>query len=89
MGFIVFYSKDGVMHLENVAISPSAQGNGHGSRLVAFAEAAARAHGFAKIALYTNEKMTENFPFYEAKGYVEVGRWQDEGFDRVFFRKDL
>ncbi len=89
MGFIVFYPVDGVMHLENIAVSPKEHGKGYGSLLVEFAESAARDQGFKTIALYTNEKMRENFRFYEAKGYKEVGRWQEDGFSRVFYHKML
>lgn len=33
--------------------------------------------------------MTENIPYYPSLGYEEIGRWQEDGFDRVFFRKEL
>ena len=89
VGFVVFYPVGDVMSLENVAVSPSEHGKGCGSLLVAFAESAARERGFETIELYTNEKMTENFSFYESKGYRETGRWQEDGFSRIFYRKML
>jgi ribosomal protein S18 acetylase RimI-like enzyme len=89
VGFIVFYPKDGAMHLENVAVVPSALGTGVGSRLIAYAEATARERGFNKIELYTNEKMFENFSYYEAKGYGEIGRRDENGFKRVYYSKPL
>ena len=67
VGFIAFYPINDVMHLENVAVSPSEHGKGYGSLLVEFAESAARGRGFEIMELYTNEKMTENFSFYEYK----------------------
>lgn len=88
-GFVVYYPLNGAMHLENVAVAPRAQRTGVGARLIAFAEQAARARGLDRIELYTNEKMHENFRYYEAKGYVEIGRWQEAGFNRVFYRKPL
>jgi ribosomal protein S18 acetylase RimI-like enzyme len=89
IGFVVFYPKDGAMHLENVAVTLSALGTGVGSRLIAFAETSAQERGFNKIELYTNEKMFENFSYYEAKGYDEIGRHEEDGFNRVFYRKAL
>ena len=89
VGFIVFYPKDGAMHLENVAVSPSAHGSGYGVRLIEFAESAARDQGFKNMELYTNEKMTENISYYLQLGYVEVARRNEDGFNRVYFRKEL
>jgi ribosomal protein S18 acetylase RimI-like enzyme len=89
IGFVVFYPKDSAMHLENVAVAHSALGTGVGSRLIAFAEASAQERGFDKIELYTNEKMFENLSYYEAKGYDEIGRREEDGFNRVFYRKAL
>ncbi len=89
VGFVAFYPIEDVMHLENVAVSPREHGKGYGSLLVEFAESAARERDFASMELYTNEKMTENFRFYESKGYKETGRWQEDGFSRVFYRKML
>ena len=89
VGFVVFYPKDGAMHLENVTVARNVHGTGVGSRLIAFAEACARERGFDKIELYTNEKMFENFSYYESKGYAEIGRCEEDGFNRVFYRKVL
>ena len=33
--------------------------------------------------------MTENIAYYPALGYAEIGRWEEDGFNRVFYRKDL
>lgn len=88
-GFIVFFAVAGAMHIENVAVPPIWHGKGYGSRLIAFAEAAARRKGLKTVELYTNEKMVENFGFYEARNYVEVDRRRQDGFNRVYFRKRL
>lgn len=88
-GFIVFYTRDGHMHLENVAVARGHQGEGVGKRLIAFCEEAARTAGLGRIELYTNEKMTENFGLYRHLGYEETGRREEDGFNRVFFRKLL
>lgn len=88
-GFVVFYPQAGHIHVENVAVYPENQGLGIGTRLLRFVEDAAARGGFHAIELYTNEKMTENFVFYRHLGYEEIGRWEEEGFNRVFYRKEL
>lgn len=88
-GYVVFYPRGDSVHLENVAISPDHQGKGYGGQLVAFVERQARERGIATVDLYTNEKMTENIALYPRLGYEEVGRWEEDGFNRVFYRKSV
>jgi len=88
-GFVAAYPKNGVMHLENVAIAPAHQNRGLGGKLVGYVENFARELGLPAVELYTNEKMTGNLTWYPAIGYRETGRWNEDGFNRVFFRKDL
>lgn len=89
LGFVVFYPRDDHIHLENVAVDPDHHGRGCGRMLIAFVEQQARRQGFEAIELYTNEKMTENLTFYPRLGYREIGRWEEDGFNRVFYRKAL
>lgn len=89
LGFIVFYPREDHMHLENVAVSSMHQGKGVGRCLIEFCEAAAIRSGISKIELYTNEMMTENLRLYPRLGYREIGRWSEDGFNRVFFRKRI
>jgi ribosomal protein S18 acetylase RimI-like enzyme len=88
-GFIVVRSGPDHLFIENVAVHPDQQGRGFGRRLMAFAEAAARDRGLPALELYTNVKMTENFPFYSSLGFVETERRHEDGFDRVYMRKKL
>ncbi len=88
-GFIVFYRRGERMFLENVAVSRSAQGKGLGKRLIGFCETEARKDGLASIELYTNEKMTSNLSLYPHLGYREFDRRQEDGFNRIYFRKTL
>ena len=88
-GFVVFYPRGDHIHLENVAVTPEFQGKGIGKRLVAYVEHYARDTGIGAIELYTNQKMTENLTFYPSIGYEETGRGEQDGFQRVFFRKEL
>ncbi len=88
-GFIVLYPRRDHLHVENVAVLPAGQGKGLGKALMRFAEDEATRQGLSAIELYTNVKMTENQAFYPALGYVETERREEDGFSRVFYRKDL
>jgi len=89
LGYIVLYTRDDHLHIENVAVFPSLQGTGLGRDLLAFAEDEARRVGKTVIELYTNQHMTENLSFYPRLGYVELARGEEAGFARVFYRKEL
>ena len=88
-GFIVLYPRGDHMHVENVAIDPAFQRHGLGTALLEFAEQQAHARRLRAVELYTNESMTENLEFYPRLGYVETGRSVEDGFSRVYFRKEL
>jgi len=77
------------MLVENVAVSPAAQGAGLGRLLMEFAEQQATASGLGRMTLYTNEVMTENLAIYAKLGYRETARRTDGGYSRVFMEKDL
>lgn len=89
MGFIVFYEVAGTMHLETLAVCPEFMGRGIGKALISRCEQAARQSGLPTVALYTNEKMTDNLSIYPHLGYVEVARRHEDGFNRVYFEKPL
>jgi GNAT superfamily N-acetyltransferase len=57
--------------------------------LLALAEEQARGLGLGEIRLYTNEAMTENLAYYPRHGYAETHRAEQDGFNRVFFRKPI
>ncbi|MBR0655963.1 GNAT family N-acetyltransferase [Plastoroseomonas arctica] len=88
-GFIVFCPEADHMLLENVAVDPASVGQGIGKSLIAFCEAVARHAGFPEVRLYTNARMKRNLALYPRLGYAEVGRRHEDGFDRVFFAKQL
>ena len=88
-GFAVLVARPGYLLLENVAVLPTAQNRGIGTRLLRLAEEHARSLGLSEIRLYTNEAMTENLAYYARRGYVETHRAEQEGFQRVFFRKPI
>lgn len=79
----------GAVKISNVVVGPAAQGRGYGRTLMDFAEAVAREKGIDSLELYTNAKMHENISLYPKFGYIETGRRSEDGYDRVFFRKQL
>lgn len=89
VGVIVLIGKDGGLLVENVAVSPAAQGTGIGRRLMEFAEQQAVARGLHRLSLYTNEVMVENLAIYARLGYQETARRTEEGYRRVFMEKVL
>ncbi len=88
-GFVVCYAKADHFHLENIAVSPDFQKRGIGKKLIEFAEQLARAGGYPRVELYTNAKMVENLELYPMLGYQQFDRRLEDGFDRVYFKKNL
>lgn len=77
------------MLLDNVAITPAAQGLGLGRKMLEFAEQTASDRGYRRIRLYTNEAMTENIALYSRIGYSETHRAEEKGLRRVYMAKLL
>src|SRR6201989_2924285 len=73
--------------LDNIAVSPTRQGLGLGSRLLAFVEDEALRRGYREIRLYTHQTMVENQRLYASIGYEETGRGSEAGYQRVFMRQ--
>ena len=88
-GLISLTAKDGILLIENVAVHPAQQGSGLGRRLMEFAEEQARQRRIKRLALYTNEIMTENLAIYAHLGYRETARRTDHGYRRVYMEKVL
>jgi GNAT superfamily N-acetyltransferase len=86
---IVLLPAPNYLLLDNIAVRPTRQGLGLGSRLLAFAEDEALRRGYREIRLYTHETMVENQRLYASIGYQETGRGSEAGYDRVFMRKQL
>ena len=87
LGYVVCFSEGNTIQLENVAVLPSAAGQGIGKGLVRFCENEAQRRGHRVVQLYTNAKMTDNLAIYPHLGYWETERRREDGFDRVFFEK--
>ena len=90
VGVLVTQAKTDHLLLDSIAVSPPAQGGGHG-RIPAGTGRPGRPVelGLAEIRLCTNAAMTENLEFYPRRGFHETGRAVQDGFHRVFFAKTL
>lgn len=88
-GLISLTQTDDLILIENVAVHPDLQGNGLGRRLMEFAEEQARKHMIRRLALYTNEVMTENQAIYARLGYLVIDRRVEDGYRRIYMEKIL
>ncbi|KAK1995235.1 acetyltransferase [Colletotrichum falcatum] len=77
------------LHVNNLVVAPAAQGRGLGRALMACAEDVARACRCASLQLYTNVNMFENLILYPKMGFLETGRRTEDGYERVYFRRDI
>ncbi|MGP1256669.1 MAG: GNAT family N-acetyltransferase [Kiloniellales bacterium] len=89
IGLLVLIDRLDSLLIDNVAVDPAAKGKGHGRTLLAAAEAIAAARGFSRLTLYTHITMTENQAIYRRYGWREIKRIRENGFERVYFTKDL
>lgn len=70
VGLIEMIPESDHLLVENVAVDPVHQGNGHGKRLMAHAERVAASLGHPEIRLYTNQRFAENIALYRRLGYA-------------------
>lgn len=89
VGYVIIFSKNDALFIENVALHPDAQGKRLARPIFEELENRARAAQLVKLSLYTNEKMTENLSLYPKLGFVETDRRTENGFNRVYFEKSV
>ena len=89
LGLIVTEAFTDHLLIENIAVSPAAQGLGVGGALLEHAYAEARTLRLDEVRLYTNAKMTENLSYYPRRGFKPTGRRHEDGFDRVYFARSV
>lgn len=87
--FCVLVAAPDHLLLDNIAVAPERQGDGLGRAMIAFAEAEAKARGYAELRLFTHQRMASNIALYERLGFVETHRAEQNGFARVFMAKRL
>jgi ribosomal protein S18 acetylase RimI-like enzyme len=88
-GILVLIPQRDAMLLDNIAVSPCAQGLGLGRKMLMYAERIAAEAGYRSIKLYTNEAMTENIELYTRIGYSETHRAEEKGLRRVYMTKPI
>ncbi|HRK42206.1 MAG TPA: GNAT family N-acetyltransferase [Gemmobacter sp.] len=81
--------KGAALDLDILAVAPEAQGQGMGRAMIAHAEALAGENGLGVVTLYTNAAMQGAQRLYGQLGFDLVERRQQDGFDRLFYRKAL
>lgn len=89
VGLIVMWPKDDHFYIDNLAVSPDAQGAGVAGMLLELAEQAALEANRSELRLHTNEVMTENLSFYLRRGFVETHRQADDGYRRIHSTRAL
>ncbi|KAG8671960.1 hypothetical protein FPOAC2_05324 [Fusarium poae] len=86
---ILYHNTKDEVQIDNVVVDSKAQGCGYGRVLMRYAEDFAKYRGRNALILYTNVVMVENLALYPKMGFTETGRRTEEGFERVYFRKEL
>jgi len=83
--------RDDVCDFGQFAVDPDYQGNGIGTRMVAFVEDYARSKGIPEICLDTSEKATHLIEWYRRLGYrfIEYVDWDITNYRSVILSKTL
>ncbi len=77
------------LFVDTIAVLPEKHDRGLGTRLLRFAELEAARLGRDSVKLYTKQTSSDDFAFYQYRGYTEIDRCDDDGFPRVFYCKDV
>jgi GNAT superfamily N-acetyltransferase len=89
LGVLVLLETEEGFCIETIAVRPEAHGHGVGGQLLSYAELQAKKFGYASLYLSTHRLMSESQAVYVHLGYVEFDRRIVNGYDRIFFRKQL
>jgi N-acetylglutamate synthase-like GNAT family acetyltransferase len=80
VGAAIWYGKEDGLYFGRLSVHPEARGRGIARRLVAAAEAAARAGGLPKLLLSTRLALTDNRRLFAAAGFVETAQHAHPGY---------
>jgi len=89
VGVLVLWPHPDHVLVDTLVIAPEEQGGGIGSALLDRAELTAIETGANAVRLSTIAAMTEALAFTSRRGFTEVGRDVQDGFDRVRLEKRL
>jgi len=84
-------NRDDVADMGQFAVEPDFQGNGVGSRMIAFMESYARSRGCVELSLDTAESADHLIKWYERLGYrfIEYVEWEITNYRSVVMSKTL
>ena len=88
VGFAIIIEKGEGYWLENIAVAPLAMGCGLGRTLMESVEDYLRPL-CDRYQLYTNVKMERNIGWDHKLGFTETFRGVVDGYDRVYFEKEI
>jgi ribosomal protein S18 acetylase RimI-like enzyme len=88
-GYMIAWPEPDAFFIDNIAVDPAFQRSGLGRRLIDHATAEAERLGLPALRLYTNVQMTENLSMYRHLGFVETHRAVEQGFHRVYLRRQV
>ncbi|WP_172326990.1 MarR family winged helix-turn-helix transcriptional regulator [Mangrovicoccus sp. HB161399] len=80
---------DGTAEIKRLWVDPLTRGAGLARRLMAAAEARARALGIGVLRLDTNSALPEAVALYRRDGWTEIPRFNDDPYPDLFFEKAL
>ncbi len=89
VGYIVFWPRSDHFYIDSVALRSGYRGRGLGRRLIDYVESKARLESIKALELCTNQKMYENLKMYPKLGFEIKGTGIEDGYERVYFRKEL
>jgi ribosomal protein S18 acetylase RimI-like enzyme len=84
--------KGETLYLGKLAVAPEYRGRGLLRRMLAEAEAIARARGLSALTLQTRVELTENHATFAALGFRQTGTEAHDGYDRptsLVFRRPV
>jgi len=81
VGCVLATPRRGDLYLGRFAVHPDFRRHGIASRLLAEAERHARATGATALTLGVRIALPENFRYFAARGFREIGREAHPGFD--------
>jgi len=88
IAFAIIIEKQDGFWLETIAVADGYRGQGVGTALLGQVERFISTKASA-YQLYTNEKMTSNKSWYLALGFVLTQVKTQDGYRRIFFKKEL